>query len=87
MRPGVNANQRDVCRFDENAQWCRWRVVGVGMIQIREITVLITAPKGGLLGEEPNVSTLVRYVMLHLFCLSSEGCSFKRLDHRAGPLT
>lgn len=70
MRPGVNANQRLVCRFDENAQRCRSQVAGVGVIQIREITVLITAPKGGLLGEEPNVSTLVRHVRLHLFCLS-----------------
>lgn len=67
MRPGVNANQRDVCRFDENAQWCRLQLTSVGMIQIREITVLITAPKGGLLGEEPNVSPLVRHVRLHLF--------------------
>lgn len=62
------------------------RRLRVGMIQIREITVLITAPKGGLLGEEANVSTLVRHVRLHLFCLSSDCCSFKRLDHLAGPL-
>lgn len=68
MRPSVDANQRHVCRFDENAQRCRFQVAAVGMIQIREITVLITTPKGGLLGEEPNLSTLVRYVRLHLFC-------------------
>lgn len=70
MRPGVSANQRHVCRFDENAQRCRLQVAGVGMIQIKEIALLITPPKAGLLGEEPNVSTLVRHVRLHLFCLS-----------------
>lgn len=70
MRPGVSANQRHVWRFDENAQRCHSQVAGAGMIQIREITLLITPPKGGLLGEEPNVSTLVRHVRLHLFCLS-----------------
>lgn len=69
MRPCVSANQRHVCCFDENAQRCRSQVAGVGAIQIREITVLITEPKGGLLGEEPNVSTLVRYVCQTAFLL------------------
>lgn len=51
MRPRVSANQSRVCRSDENAQRCRSQVAGVGAVQIREMAVLITAPKGGLLGE------------------------------------
>lgn len=58
MRPGVSTNQRHVCRFDENAQRCRSQgFAGVGMIQIREITLLITPPKGGLLGVVEGLQT------------------------------
>lgn len=70
MRLRVGANQRRVGRFEENAQRCRSLLLGFGIIQIREITLFITPPKGRLLGEEPDVSTLVRHVRLDLFCLS-----------------
>lgn len=70
MRLRVGANQRRVSRLEENTQRCHSPLLGFGIIQIREIALFITPPKGGLLGEEPNVSTLVRHVSLHRFLLS-----------------
>lgn len=55
MRPGVSANQRHVCRFDENARWRRRRSPGLLLLvsyKLGKITVLITAPKGGFLPGE-----------------------------------